>query len=842
MRWQSCFVWVFIWLASCKPGPSPDNPSPPKSPTEELASFQLPSDLEIKLVAAEPMVQDPVALSFDAKGRLWVVEMRGFMPDIDGTGENNPTGRISILSDTDGDGVMDHSVIYLDSLILPRSMAIVDGGALVVDDYKLWLTRDTDGDDIADTKTLIDSTYGGTRLPEHSGNGLLRGLDNWYYNARSAVRYKLEGETIQRDSTEFRGQWGISQDDEGRLYYNYNWSQLHADLVPPNYLGRNHQHEATSGIDHGLTLDRRIYPIRPNPAVNRGYIPGTLDHEGKLLEFTAACSPFVYRAHTLPSGYYGNAFVCEPSGNLIKRNVIREMGFNLSAYDPNPGYEFLASTDERFRPVSMTTGPDGALYVADMYRGLVQHGEYVTPYLREQTLKRKLDAPVHFGRIWKLVPKKHRERLAIDYSTLNTSTLIDSLGSPNGFVRDLVQRLIVERADSKQFGSQLESMARSSPNPLARLHAVWTLEGLHLVKPDLLVHIFSEDQSVVVRNAALRLLEPYMLKEKEIQRLVTEQLRVRLKRSDAKELLQFVLSTPSLRKDDRMEVLEFALTKRDTPVALIQDAVLSSISGEEIDLANRLLVSPTWQEEDAFRSTFLEMIASTVVQRRQNGEIETLLTIVNRELTSPSYQSTALLAGIAIHSRGKWQPLMLPKRPAVLNANLTPSQKKAVEQMFEWPGHRVDVQAVVAANKLDEGQQKLFVAGRQQFLSVCAGCHGTDGAGVKRLGPPLAGSEWVVGDPRRLALIVLHGIEGPMEVAGKRYETPDILPTMPSHSTMDDGAITAILTYIRNEWGNEAGAPERRLVGKLRHTTQGRVQPWNVKDLESHVSSLDSAK
>ncbi len=217
------------------------------------------------------MIQDPVAMTFDARGRLWVVEMRGFMPDIDGTGENNPTGRISI-QDTDGDGAMDRSIVYIDSLILPRSVAIIQGGALVVDDYKLWLALDVDHDDVADTKQLIDSTYGGTRLPEHSGNGLWRNLDNWYYNARSAVRYRVTDDGVVRDSTEFRGQWGLSQDDEGRLYYNYNWSQLHADLVPPNYLSRNRAHAPTAGIDHGLTIDRRIYPIRPNPAVNRGYI------------------------------------------------------------------------------------------------------------------------------------------------------------------------------------------------------------------------------------------------------------------------------------------------------------------------------------------------------------------------------------------------------------------------------------------------------------------------------------------------------------------------------------------------------------------------------------------
>ena len=137
-------------------------------------------------------------------------------------------------------------------------------------------------------------------MPEHSGNGLWRGMDNWYYNVKSRFRYQLVEGKWERDSTEFRGQWGLSHDDEGRLFYNYNWSQLHADLVPPNYLSRNKNHTPTTGIDHGLTIDRRIYPIRPNPAINRGYIPGTLDSAGRLLEFTAACSPHYYRGTALP--------------------------------------------------------------------------------------------------------------------------------------------------------------------------------------------------------------------------------------------------------------------------------------------------------------------------------------------------------------------------------------------------------------------------------------------------------------------------------------------------------------------------------------------------------------
>ena len=296
-----------------------EGPSPPKTPQDELESIVVEPGMKIELVASEPMVQDPVVITFDEDGRLWVVEMRGFMPDIDGKGERERVGRVSVLEDTNNDGMMDSSIIYIDSLIMPRALALVKGGALIVEQEALWLTQDTNHDLKADTKTLIDPDYAGRKMPEHSGNGLWRATRQLVLQCKVRFRYKLIEGKWTRDSTEFRGQWGLSHDDLGRLYYNYNWSQLHADLVPPNYLGRNKNHTPTTGIDHGLTIDRRVYPIRANPAVNRGYIPGTLDEKGRLLEFTAACSPLYYREHNISRKNTMEMFSCaNPLAILLK--------------------------------------------------------------------------------------------------------------------------------------------------------------------------------------------------------------------------------------------------------------------------------------------------------------------------------------------------------------------------------------------------------------------------------------------------------------------------------------------------------------------------------------------
>ena len=812
-----------------------EEPSPARTPAQEAASFQLEPGFAIQLVAAEPMVQDPVVITFDEDGRLWVVEMRGFMPTIDGEGEDAPVGRISVLEDTDGDGQMDTSTVYLDSLVLPRALALVPGGALIAENEALWLTQDQDGDLKADTKTLIDQEYAGSALPEHAGNGLWRGIDNWYYNAKSRFRYRLVDGAWQRDSTEFRGQWGISHDDEGRLYYNYNWSQLHADLVPPNYLSRNKNHTPTTGIDHGLTVDRRIYPIRSNPAVNRGYIPGTLDEEGRLLEFTAACSPFYYRGPALPS-LYGNVFVCEPAGNLIKRNVVEENGLRLTAHDPHPGTEFLASTDERFRPVHLATGPDGTLYVADMYRGLVQHGAYVTPYLREQTIARQLVQPIHRGRIWRIVPEDKEIPKPNKLSNVSSAALIDYLSHANGWHRDMAQRLLVERNDT-QVSQALKDVALRGKHDLGRFHALWTLEGLQLSDPDVLFQLLS-DENPLISTTALRLLEPFAKEDKKVRATLESALLKTWKKAPIEQLLQIALAAEILNPKASHALLAGIVAQYDTS-ALIRDAALSSLEDQEFAFLQNLWKSSSWQTHEPAKAIFLEMLTTSIVRKRDTAELAALLSMLNVDKRALSWQQEAVLTGLTIQgTQGATTPIPLASAPGILTQTESPveaSQRNALAALFEWPGHAADTSGRQKQRLLSENDQQHFALGRQQYLTTCAGCHGADGEGLNRFAPPLLGSDWVLGNEKRLALLILHGMEGPVEVRGKTYDAPDILPVMPAHSTMDDAAIASVLTYIRNAWGHQAPAVSQRLVGTTRHTSQGRVVPWTADELNQHV-------
>ena len=836
---------AFLFLFSCKKqGPTPPTAdSLARTALEELATFQIEPGFKVQLVASEPMIEDPILIQFDEDGRLWVVEMRGYMSDIEGSEEDKPIGRISILEDENGDGEMDKSTIYLDSLVMPRALGFIKGGALVAENNSLWVTQDTDGDLKADSKVLLDSTYSANGIPEHSDNGFVRNVDNWYYSAKSRLRYRNQNGEWIRDSTEARGQFGISQDDHGRLIYNYNWSQLHGDLVPANCLSRNPNHSPSTGIDHGLTIDRRVFSIRPNLAVNRGYIPGTLDSAGRLLEFTSACSPIVYRSKLFPEEYYGNIFVMENAGNLVKRNVVTQNGALLEAHDPNPGTEFFASTDERFRPVHGTVGPDGGLYIVDMYHGIVQHDSYMTPYLKEQTEKRGLDKAVHLGRIWRVVPEDWDPSETPKLSKAANDELVGFLSHDDGWYRDMAQRLLVERGDLTVVPA-LEELAKSGENEFGAFHALWTLEGLNAVNPQFVLSLLPV-KIPLIQTTALRILEKPATENPDL-RVQLEKIMKDLAPNASEELaLQLALSAYVLSPEASHDILTKVIQKHGAQ-ALIRDAALSSLGDQEFTFMERNWASMDWKTSDPAREIFLEMLTTAIVKKGSPDEIIGLLSIANSKTEELDWKGKVILTGMAIQAANpspKGQ-IVLKFEPVIFKRTDLPLDKNRLEmlkRMFSWPGYK-PAPLEASDGVLDEKSMKQFAEGRQKYLTTCAGCHGSNGAGATRMGPPLAGSEWVTGDERRLVLILLHGLEGPIEVAGKKYDAPQILPVMPAHSTMEDASIASILTYIRNEWGNQAPPVTGRTVGGTRHLNQGRVYPWSASELNTHIESLKASE
>ncbi len=564
--------------------------SPALSPQEALKSFYMPPGYHVELLASEPLIQEPVALDWDRDGRLWAVEMPGFMADIRGSNEHDPIGRVVVLEDTDSDGRMDKRTVYADGLVLARSLKVLDRGVLVAEPPNVWLMRDTNGDLRMDSKERVTDQYGRFEGdPQNNANGFYWGLDNRMYTAGQAtIQLRLKDGVFEVQPTLSRGEWGVSQDDAGRTYRNTNESALHVDLVQTSYYARNPNLARTRGSYERLADDNpdlnTVWPIRPNPGTNRAYQTGIDREDGSLARFTSVCAPLVYRGNRLPADLYGNVFVAEPAANLVSRLIVSDDGTALRARKAYDRGEFLASTDERFRPVFLTNAPDGTLYIADMYRGIIEHRISVTEYLRDQILARKLEQPTGYGRIYRVVHDTTMRDTANPFARATSRQLVDALSHPNGWRRDTAQRLLVERGARSEVPS-LTKLATDAGDWRTRLHALWTLDGLDAILPATVVAALN-DRERDVRVSAIRIAERWLDKEdgNPIQPAV-------LKKLDDpdwavhQQLAASIGALPAgLRESAAVDILE---RYGDDPV--VMDATMSGLRGRESIVLERLL-------------------------------------------------------------------------------------------------------------------------------------------------------------------------------------------------------------------------------------------------------------
>ncbi len=814
-------------------------PSPPLPPVEALKTFRLQAGFRIELVAAEPLVQMPVAMQFDTRGRIWVVEMRGYMPNADGVGEDQPSGRIVVLDDTNGDGRMDKSTVFLDGLVMPRALCLVQDGVLVAEPPRLWFCRDTNGDGKCDEKTEVANDYatqndpklGRNSNPELGANGLMLALDNWIYSPYHGYRYRHHDGRWSREPTlASRGQWGISQDNFGRLYFNSNTDQLRGDLVPSQYLSRNTNYTA-AGSNVRIATDQSVWPARVTPGVNRGYQKGIL-RDGRLAEFTAACGPVIYRGDHFPPEFQGNAFVAEPAGNLVHRNVLLEHDGIVTATNAYHQAEFLASTDERFRPVNLYNGPDGALYVVDFYHGIIQHRIYMTSFLRKQVEQRSLDAPNNMGRIYRVVYDGRPPAAAPRLHKAGADELVKALSHPNGWQRDTAQRLLVERSDASSI-PKLRRLALSGANELGRLHALWTLQGLaRLDEPTILAAL--KDSNAKVRSATIRVAEPFARRNP----AVADPLRALLHDPDASVQLQLALSLGEFGDIDSLA----RIASRHASHLYIRDAIISGLAGRELDFVQRLLREPSWSETSEGRVTFLKSLARAVFNERNTPKVNRLLEIAAEQNSSSAWRQVALLDGVLgafppppnDKPDQQPQPAKLDAEPAAL-AGLqkipSPETRSRVEKLaalLTWPGkpEPVAAPAAVAVAPLTAEQQKRFDSGKELYVITCGACHQPHGDGQDGLAPPLRDSDWAIGSVQRTVRIALNGVRGPITVKGKIYELE-----MPGMGVLDDEQISSILTYIRREWGHTASAIDPSDVAAIRKDTEKREEPWTQPEL-----------
>jgi putative membrane-bound dehydrogenase-like protein len=825
--------------------------SPTLSPDDELKTFHLAPGYRAELVASEPMVVDPIAIDFDLEGRMWVIEMLGFMPDTSGTDSRGPLGRIAVLEDENDDGTMDKRTVFLDKLILPRALKILDRGVLIGEPPNLWLARDTNGDLVADAKDLVRNDYG--RLegnPEHNANSLYWALDNTIYTSEHTYHLKLrdgkpsgaEGDrvpTFEAMPTLSRGQWGVGADDAGRIYRNWNEQPLFVDYVAPHYYTRNPNLARTSGLYEILMdpKDMTVWPVRPTRGVNRGYREGTLRSDGTLTTYVSAGTPTIYRGDRLPKDLYGDAFITESAGNLVHRLKIVDDGTGrLTGRNAYPKGEFFASTDERFRPVNLFGAPDGTLYVVDMYRGVIQDGQYWTDYLRDYIKKNQLELPVNLGRIWRVVHETTKRDRKPSLTRATPQDLVKLFSHPNGWYRDTAQRLLVERGE-KSVAPALKQLATTFADYRGKLHALWTLDGIGEIDAAT-VQTALADKSAAVRASAVRLAERWLAEANHpLQAAI-----ITLTDDPTWTVrYQVAASLGALPKDARVAPLIAFLQKHEGDKIAV-DAAISSLAGLEAQVLEQLLMQPTPNTKGVISHSpndHVMMLAAAIARGRDAAAVSAMLARATEGKGQDSLRQQ-MLEGIVLGLEGgggrggggggggrgggrggAGTALALPAEPVNLTSlndpknGMTPVARRVLARLT-WPGKPTPV---VEVTPLTAAEQKRFEQGREIYTNLCVACHQPDGQGREKIAPSLVNSRYVQADPGVATRIVLAGKEGPV----------GLMP--PLGASLSDEQIASVLTYIRREWGHTASAVAPADVKEIRGLTASRNRPWTEDEI-----------
>jgi mono/diheme cytochrome c family protein/glucose/arabinose dehydrogenase len=811
-------------------------PAPVRTAEEELKTFKVPPGFHVELVAAEPMVEEPISLTFDPDGRMYVVELRAYMPDIPGTGELDPIGRVVRLESSKGDGKFDKRTVFLDHLSVPRAVGLLGDGVLVAEPPNVYLCRDTKNVGVCDEKKTIFTDYASHAPdPEHMANGLVPCMDNWYYSANWATRFRSSKGQFLRDGTVSRGQWGIAQDDIGRLFYNTNSSMLRCDMFAAQYLTRNPYIGTPAGVNAAVAINK-TYPGRVTPGINRGYTEDD-DLNGKLQRVTASCGPTVYRGNQFPAEFEGNVFVCEPAGNMVMRQVLTQTGVTIAAKSvQSDGLDFLTSQDERFRPVSLYTAPDGTLYMVDMYHGILQHKAYLSAYLADQIKKRDLeDKAEHHGRIWRIVADSGKPGPQPHLSTATSTELVQTLSHPNGWWRDTAQRLLVERQDAKAVPllEKLITAAKTSDaTPLAKVHALWTLQGMEKLTDDVTA-VAAKDADARVRLAALQTADVMLHKHIAPK---TEEVMAKLGADpDADVQLQLVATGSSDVPDVHQTAMGILSQQLREPI--FRTAAMNAAAGRELELLQLLLTDKAFADAQTGKKQLLTELTECVIRSRSVDRINEVLDLIAKQPAGQKQTQEVMLSGVAEavtpapKSKIRMRRLRMPKEPPALPVLLASKDTKLVELSeriaagMSWPNKPGDTTPPLTP--LTSPQQARFETGRVLFTQICAQCHQPSGLGQEGLAPPLVDSEWVLGPKERLARIVINGVHGPIKVGRKTMELE-----MPGLGALDDEQISSVMTYIRREWGHEGSPVEPKAVTDVRKetSTRGELQ-WTMEEL-----------
>lgn len=650
MKQLSYSLLFFLIIFSCKEERYDDA----LSPEESLKKFELRDGFRIELFAAEPNVMDPVEMVFDENGNAFVAEM----PDYPYMPEENGAGRIRVLQDTNGDGVIDNSTIFADSILEVTSMLPWKGGLIVTAAPHILYLTDSDGDFKADEKEILFTGFFENNS-EAQITSLRFGVDNWIYAANNgqagSVTFtrKPEAAPLQMAGADFRfrldrnefevesgaAQFGQTIDDWGNRFITQNTLHIRQVVIPRRYLTRNAQMPPGNVLTNISDHDLEMFQLTPPPywraertaRRQKQYKEQNLDRvEYAEDHFTGSSGGTIYDGDAFPKEYYGNVFTGDVAGNLVHRDVLvpaKDSPVLVARRDEGEkGEEFLASTDSWFRPAGFTVGPDGSLFVVDMYR---QHIE--TPLSIPEDLKEDMDflAGSDQGRIYRVLPANHQTDPAASPKLKDKSSaeIVELLAHPNRWWRLQAQRLLLERQDAS-VAEAVKKMFTTHEDPRTRLHALYVLEGLNSLNSSLVERALN-DSHVGVQKHGLILAERYPDLLPQILKKTAD--------SSIHVVLQATLSAGQFNNRKVVNALA-AVANKYSADPWMRMAVLSSEAGTSFELLDALKDLEYFDKNAEERIAFLEDFSYIIGARNSSGEVNRHLTLLKQETLNRNEQ------------------------------------------------------------------------------------------------------------------------------------------------------------------------------------------------------------
>jgi putative membrane-bound dehydrogenase-like protein len=709
--------------------------APPKSAEESLRSMQVNPDFKLEIFASEPLVYDPVEMVFDENGRMFVAEMLDY-PDDPPPGKPSRS-RIVMLEDTNGDGKADRRTVYAENVLEVSGLMPWKGGLIVTSAPDILWFQDTNGDGKADVRKVLYTGFPKVNPEGRITNPRLN-IDNWVYCSNSGADGKItQPDHPERPPLAVRGadfrfrpdrdasdlasgptQFGQAVDEWGDRFITQNTVHIRQVVLPMNYLMRAPMldvgAEAQDISDHGRP-SAQMFPLTKPQAwrQQRTKLRQERYDENKLNRveqvggyFTAASGGTVYDGDVFPKPYQGNIFTGDVSGNLVHRDVLRRDGINFIAHRGEEGKEFLASSDVWFRPCHFAVGPDGNLYISDIYREFIE-----TPESIPEEIKKNMDfwSGVDKGRIYKIVPL-HPERtrdLKPNLGKASSQELVDLLASTSGWHRMTAHRLLIERQDAAAV-PKLKQMARENPSAQARAQALWVLESQKALDEPLILHALA-DSDANVREHAIRLAEPFLEKSPAVQSALAKMTR------DPEARVQFQLALSLPRVSALAEIA--AQHQQDRWFRL---AVLSSASNNAFELFQAM--GPRLTDPD-----FLTQLASLVGARRNEGEISRFLAAIGKTVT-PEAALSGLARGLRLAGVNE---LKVPGADTLL-ARYLESDKPAVQTAAWEVARHLELKALVDRAAQDAQASTLPVKRRVTAIRALQGGRYTTVAPILR--------------------------------------------------------------------------------------------------------------